>query len=117
MLFKPEYKVKPNNKICWGDYGIMSEQDARKKYMSVIRCMSGKTEKEKDIIRGSGFFRTLRKVTGIGKKQFLGSDRKMGRQHISSNINAIHIIEKNLDKVDWDSLSRNPNAIDILEKI
>ena len=35
---------------------------------------------------------------------------------LSSNPNAIHIIEKNLDKVDWDELSSNPNAIHILEK-
>ena len=31
-------------------------------------------------------------------------------------INAIHILEKNLNKVDWSSLSENPNAIPILEK-
>jgi len=70
-------------------YGIMSEQDARKKYMSVIRSMRGKTEKEKDIIRGSGFFRTLKKVTGIGKKQFLGSARKMGRALVKNGAEAV----------------------------
>jgi len=35
---------------------------------------------------------------------------------ISRNPNAIHIIEKNLDKIDWIILSSNPNAISILEK-
>ena len=32
------------------------------------------------------------------------------------NPKAIHIIEKNLDKVDWYQLSRNPNAVHILKK-
>ena len=27
----------------------------------------------------------------------------------------IHLLEKNLDKVDWDWLSTNPNAIDLLK--
>jgi hypothetical protein len=35
---------------------------------------------------------------------------------LSKNPNAIHILEKNLDKVDWEWLSSNPNAIHILEK-
>ena len=35
---------------------------------------------------------------------------------LSRNPNAIPILEKNLDKVYWDSLSENPNAIHILEK-
>ena len=35
---------------------------------------------------------------------------------LSSNPNAIHIIENNLDKVDWYALSMNTNAIHILEK-
>ena len=35
---------------------------------------------------------------------------------LSTNSNAIHILEKNLDKVDWHKLSKNPNAIPILEK-
>jgi hypothetical protein len=34
---------------------------------------------------------------------------------LSFNPNAIHILEQNLDKVDWYCLSRNPNAIHILE--
>jgi hypothetical protein len=35
---------------------------------------------------------------------------------LSENPAAIHILEKNLDKVDWMWLSRNPAAIHILEK-
>ena len=35
---------------------------------------------------------------------------------LSKNPNAIHILEKNLDKVDWHALSMNPNTIHILEK-
>src|SRR5436305_2060669 len=35
---------------------------------------------------------------------------------LSSNPNAIHLLEKNLDKIDWDKLSTNPNAIHLLEK-
>jgi hypothetical protein len=35
---------------------------------------------------------------------------------LSMNPNAINILEKNLDKVDWIELSENPNAIHILEK-
>ena len=35
---------------------------------------------------------------------------------LSENPNAIHILEKNIDKVNWTMLSLNPNAIHILEK-
>ena len=35
---------------------------------------------------------------------------------LSGNPNAIHIIERNLDKVDWTILSGNPNAIWLLER-
>jgi hypothetical protein len=35
---------------------------------------------------------------------------------LSYNFNAIHILEKNMDKVDWTTLSRNINAIQILER-
>jgi hypothetical protein len=41
---------------------------------------------------------------------------KVKWDNLSSNPNAIHIIEKNLDKVDWGALSGNPNAIHIIEK-
>jgi hypothetical protein len=36
--------------------------------------------------------------------------------YLSENLNAIPILEKNLDKVDWCGISSNPNAIPILEK-
>jgi len=35
---------------------------------------------------------------------------------LSRNPNAIHILEQNLDKVRWDYLSINPNAIHLLEQ-
>ena len=35
---------------------------------------------------------------------------------LSSNPNAIHLLEQNLDKVDWRTLPSNPNAIPILEQ-
>jgi hypothetical protein len=41
---------------------------------------------------------------------------KVSWYSLSSNPNAIHILEENLDKVDWFNLSSNPNAIPILEK-
>ena len=37
-------------------------------------------------------------------------------EYMSSNPNAIHLLEKNLGKVSWYSLSSNPNAIHILEE-
>ena len=41
---------------------------------------------------------------------------KLDFKHLSSNPNAISILEKNIDKIHWDRLSYNPNAISILEK-
>jgi hypothetical protein len=41
---------------------------------------------------------------------------KVNWEGLSMNPNAIHILEKNLDKVNWCWLSENPNAIHILEK-
>src|SRR5438874_1897710 len=35
---------------------------------------------------------------------------------LSQNTNAIHLLEKNLDKINWHALSLNPNAIHLLEK-
>jgi hypothetical protein len=35
---------------------------------------------------------------------------------LSSNPNAIHILEQNLDKIFWNRLSLNPNAIHLLEQ-
>ena len=36
---------------------------------------------------------------------------------LSANPNAIHLLEKNLDKVDLDILSANPNAIHLLAQL
>ena len=36
--------------------------------------------------------------------------------YLSGNPKAIHILEQNLDKIDWLMLSQNPAAIHILEK-
>jgi hypothetical protein len=36
---------------------------------------------------------------------------------LSENSNAIHLLEKNIDKVDWLSLSSNPNAHLLLSKL
>ena len=41
---------------------------------------------------------------------------KLRWQELSKNPNAIHLLEKNLDKVNWEMLSGNPNAIPLLEK-
>ena len=35
---------------------------------------------------------------------------------LSTNKNAISLLEKNLDKIDWSNLSENKNAISLLEK-
>ena len=36
--------------------------------------------------------------------------------YLSSNINAISLLEQNFDKINWFGLSRNPNAISLLEQ-
>ena len=35
---------------------------------------------------------------------------------LSSNPNALHLLERNLDKIDWVRLSSNPSAIHLLER-
>ena len=35
---------------------------------------------------------------------------------LSINPNAIHLLEKNMDKINWEEISRNPNAIHLIEK-
>ena len=35
---------------------------------------------------------------------------------LSSNPNAINLLEENPDKIDWSNLSSNPNAIKLLEE-
>ena len=48
---------------------------------------------------------------------FLANERleQMNWFSLSSNPNAIPLLEANLDKVDWNQLSSNPNAIPLLE--
>ena len=41
---------------------------------------------------------------------------KINWDDLSSNINAIPLLSKNLDRINWENLSSNPNAIHILEK-
>ena len=41
---------------------------------------------------------------------------KINWDRLTRNPNAIHLLEKNLDKVNWCLLSQKPNAIYILEK-
>ena len=36
-------------------------------------------------------------------------------KELSKNPNAIHLMEQNPDMIDWKNLSRNPNAIPLLE--
>lgn len=70
-------------------YGITSQADARKKYMALIRSMKGMSEAEKMKIKGSGFFKTLKKWTGIGKTQFLKGAKQMGKQAIQTGAMAV----------------------------
>jgi hypothetical protein len=49
------------------------------------------------------------------KPEFILND-KVDWYALSRNPNAIYILEKNLDKVNWTNLCLNPNAIHILEK-
>ena len=48
-------------------------------------------------------------------KHFINIE-KMDFKSLSFNPNAIHLLEKNSDKINWDYLSTNPNAIHLLEK-
>jgi hypothetical protein len=41
---------------------------------------------------------------------------KIDWDELSANPNAIHLVEQNMDKVDWWALSMNPNAIHLLEQ-
>ena len=43
-------------------------------------------------------------------------ENKLSWSNLSRNPNAIHILEQNKDKIDWFQISRNPNAIQLLEQ-
>jgi len=77
-----------SNKVGAGLRG-MSPADARKEYMKIIRSMRGMSEAEKNQIKGSGFFQTLKKFTGIGKKQFVSGAKKVGKHAISIGATAV----------------------------
>jgi hypothetical protein len=56
-------------------------------------------------------------LEGIGYKFYDWIDQdKIYWRWLSSNPNAIHLLEQNPDKINWFYLSKNPNAIHILEK-
>ena len=38
-------------------------------------------------------------------------------KELSKNPNAMNLLEQNLDKIDWPGLSKNPNAIGLLEAV
>ena len=40
---------------------------------------------------------------------------KINWEDLSENPNAIHLMDQNPDKINWEELSRNPNAIHLLE--
>ena len=41
---------------------------------------------------------------------------KINWNSLSANPNAVHLLEQNMDKINWYSLSANPNAVHLLEK-
>ena len=41
---------------------------------------------------------------------------KINWEYLSSNPNAIELFKENKDKIDWDNLSDNPNAIKLLKE-
>src|SRR5437764_13796078 len=43
-------------------------------------------------------------------------DKNINWNRLSTNPNAIHLLEQNRDKIDWNWLSENTNAIHLLEK-
>ena len=52
----------------------------------------------------------------IGKPVFI-IDERVSWFALSGNLNAIHLLEQNLDKIHWLRLSANPAAIHLLTKL
>ena len=50
------------------------------------------------------------------KCKYIIDPDKINWDELSGNSNAIHLLEQNLDKIYWDILSKNPNAIELLEQ-
>jgi len=46
----------------------------------------------------------------------LDDEEKINWKSLSKNPNAIDLLKKNYDEIDWNELSKNPNAIDLLKK-
>ena len=61
----------------------MRPDEARKEYMKLIRSMRGMSEAQKAQIKGSGFFKSLKKYTGVGKTQFINGAKKIGKDVLS----------------------------------
>ena len=53
-------------------------------------------------------------MTPIYKYQHLIDTNKLNWNYLSGNVNAIPLLEQNIDKINWAWLSHNPNAIQIL---
>ena len=49
-------------------------------------------------------------------KDFVTSNETLFYEHLSRERNVVPFLEYNLDKVNWNALSTNENAIHILEK-
>ncbi len=49
------------------------------------------------------------------KPEFIINNR-VNWNFLSRNPNAIHLLENNQDRIDWRALSGNPNAIDIISR-
>ena len=58
----------------------------------------------------------LVKLTNLMVKPIYIVNPKVSWASLSRNPNAIHILEQNLNKVSWWRLSENPNAIHLLEQ-
>jgi hypothetical protein len=78
-----------------GDFVVMLHpQNARKMLTSFkktkgMRLQLSPEEIEMTEKHGTGFFRTLKKWTGIGKTQFLGEAKKIGKQVVSKGAMAV----------------------------
>ncbi len=51
----------------------------------------------------------------IGEPEYIVNENVNWSDLLNEKLNFTHIIKKNLDKINWFSLSQNPNAINILE--
>ena len=54
--------------------------------------------------------------SGFQYRQLLENQEKINWRYLSKNTNAIHLLEENLHKIDWFYLTLNINAIHLLEE-